>query len=124
MASTRGHSIQRREHDIAFSLTLGCAIPLSYIALHYIVAYQNTVERWPKKKRRKLNVQKIKLNGMASAQGNCMQGTEHDVTFCLVLGCAIAIHCIALQCIILHCNCIACSQHGARPGTTCARNGA
>ena len=40
------------------------------------------------------------LDGMASARGHRMQGTEHDIAFFLALGCAIALHCIALHCIV------------------------
>ena len=34
MASTRGHSIRGKEHDIAFSLALNCAITLRCIRQH------------------------------------------------------------------------------------------
>ena len=39
MASARGHCMQGTEHDIAFSLALGCAIALHCIALHCIALY-------------------------------------------------------------------------------------
>ena len=54
------------------------------------------------------------LDGMASARGHRMQGTEHDIAFFLALGCAIALHCIALHCIALYCSvlyCIAFALH-------------
>ena len=43
--------MQGTEHDIAFSLALGCAIALHCIALHCIalhciVAFQDTVQGW------------------------------------------------------------------------------
>ena len=52
--------------------------------------------------------QKMGLDGMASARGHRMQGTEHDIAFSLALGCAIALHCIALHCIALHCIALHC----------------
>ena len=48
------------------------------------------------------------LDGMASARGHRMQGTEHDIAFFLALGCAIALHCIALHCIALYCSVLYC----------------
>ena len=33
-------------HDIAFVLALGCAIALHCIALHCIVAFEDTVQGW------------------------------------------------------------------------------
>ena len=53
--------------------------------------------------KKELYAQKMGLDGMASARGHRMQGTEHDIAFFLALGCAIALHCIALHCIALHC---------------------
>ena len=51
--------------------------------------------------KKELYAQKMGLDGMASARGHRMQGTEHDIAFSLALGCAIALHCIALHCIVL-----------------------
>ena len=62
------------------------------------------------------------LDGMASARGHRMQGTEHDIAFFLALGCAIALHCIALYCSVLYCTARA-GLHGERPRTPYARNG-
>ena len=91
MASARGHRMQGTEHDIAFFLALGCAIALHCIALYCSVLYCIALHCI------------ILLDGMASARGHRMRGTEHDIAFFLALGCAIALHCIALHCIALHC---------------------
>ena len=62
------------------------------------------------------------LDGMASARGHRMQGTEHDRAFFLALGYAIALHCIALHCIALHCIVVYCIWCGI--STTRSRNSA
>ena len=115
------------EHDIAFFLALGCAIALHCIALHCIVAFQDTVQGWVYDRafflrvalcrrfinkttlKKELYAQKMGLDGMASARGHRMQGTEHDIAFSLALGCAIALHCIALHCIALYCSVLYCT---------------
>ena len=51
---------------------------------------------------KELYAQKMGLDGMASARGHRMQGTEHVIAFFLALGCAIALHCIALYCSVLY----------------------
>merc|ERR1712093_537501 len=56
-----------------------------------------------------LYAQKMGLDGMASARGHRIQGTEHDIAFFLALGCAIALHCIALHCIALYCSVLYCT---------------
>ena len=94
MASARGHRMQGTEHDIAFFLALGCAIALHCIALHCIALYCSVLYCTA------LHCI-ILLDGMASARGHRMRGTEHDIAFFLALGCAIALHCIALHCIAL-----------------------
>ena len=38
--------MQGTEHDIVFVLALGCAIALHCIALHCIVAFEDTVQGW------------------------------------------------------------------------------
>ena len=61
-----------------------------------------------------LYAQKMGLDGMASARGHRMQGTEQDIAFFLALGCAIALHCIALHCIVMYCIALHCIAN-ARP---------
>ena len=99
MASARGHRMQGTEHDIEFSLALGCAIalhcialPVSYTHLRAHETSQDLVCRLLLEKKKGV------LHCMASARGPRMQGTEHDIAFVLALGCAIALHCIALYC--------------------------
>ena len=46
MASDQEHRMQGTEHDMAFVLALGCAIALHCIALHCIVAFEDTVQAW------------------------------------------------------------------------------
>ena len=88
--------MQGTEHDIAFFLALGCAIALHCIALHCIVVYCTALHCIANAR-----PSLVLLDGMASARGHRMRGTEHDIAFFLALGCAIALHCIALHCIVL-----------------------
>ena len=61
------------------------------------------------------------LDGMASARGHRMQGTEHDIAFFLALGCAIALHCIALHCIVVYCIALHCiALHSNKKKTECS----